>query len=86
MNRLLAKMIKEGYVKMGEDGAVSLKRGRLTVGEYPGSWIALGPGASLVFLGLGYVENDSLLILCSLSFLLYTVAVVLHSLTRLSPF
>lgn len=79
-------MIEEDIVKVDEEGAVQLQRGRLTVGEYPGIWIALGPGASLVFLGLGYVENDSLLILCSLSFLLYTVAVVLHILTRLSPF
>jgi len=85
VNRLLEQMTEEGCVKADEDGSLSLQR-RFMVGEYPGPWLALGLGASITFFGLGYMENDNLLILCALSFLIYSAAVVLHNLTRLSPF
>ena len=87
VNRYLEEMMEKKSIEMDEDGNISLqKKTELIVGKYPGSWIVLGLGASIIFMGLGYMENDMLLIICASAFLIYSAAVVLDIFLRLSPY
>lgn len=87
VNRLLEKMIKERSVSVDDKGNFSINReSRLMIGKYPSYWITLGLGASIIFIGLGVIDNNIPLIACGISFLIYSLAVVLSYLIRLSPY
>lgn len=84
---LSSKMMDQRIVKLDYDGNIDLEQKRkMIIGEFPGSWIALGLGTAIIFIGLGYIENDIPLVACAVVFLVYSAAVVLHTLLRLSPY